>query len=218
MTNELKLSLPAEEFYRRISDVEQKYVRATIGSINGYLLNQERLPFIIAGVGSILRLENPVYAKDIDLAVVGHTCDPNARIKRHHTFNDVLDFTRLVQGYFLQLKESIPGAHKIGDGGSGYFPFSHGSGPFRGCNEGIAGTVENIPIDVISELESFGRYNSKGLQLNYEHCRPIDVQFVFNRAIEEWFEQQESGSLNEQKQRGKVSELLYAVLLEGKRS
>jgi len=210
--NPESLEQTADVFYSRIAPIEREFVRATVDNIGGYLLQHGNVPFLIAGVGSILRNVNPALAKDIDLAVVGFSYAP----QHQHSFDDVIAFTHVVRSYFSHLAASLDESHEIGDGGSGMRPFSSGSGPFEGCNEGIGGTVGGVDVRVVSELESFGPYDSKGLQVKYKDSRPIDIQFVFNKTVKGWIADQNRGYDREFSRERNDPRCLYSLLLQAR--
>lgn len=203
-----------EVFYSRLSQLEQKLVRVTVDNLGKFLVQEGKTPFLIAGVGGVLRQAKPFDAKDIDLAITG------LKYGTAHSFGDVITFTRMIQSYFEQLEMHIDDVKDMSDDGSGplYGPlhFSTGSGPFRGLNSGKKGTIAGVPVETISKLEGFSQYSTKGLQVCYENSRPIDIQFVFNKTIDEWRANQVSGSYPEyDKKQVKNPNFFYSVLLEG---
>lgn len=167
-----------ELFYSRLSPDEARLVRSTVKGLEDFMQEKCNGPFLVAGCGGILRAEHPSLARDIDLAVVGF----NYTLEGSHTFAHVVEFTRAVQGYFGMLLQ------KLKESGTEFsaFEIGGGSGPFARVNEGITTTLEGLALEVRTDLEKFGWYNSKGFQLKPEHTRPVDIQFVFNRTPEQW--------------------------------
>lgn len=203
-------------FYGRLKEGEGDVVHATVDDIAAYMKSLQRGPFLVAGVGSVLRFENPEQARDIDLAVVGlkYTSFP----ARHcaHSSRHLIDFTQSVQWYFKGLKDRLLEGREEYRLLGGSDRFSDGSGPFAYWDDGFGARKKNGgSVEVRTELESFGRYNSKGLKVQYKPgLRGIDIQFVFNEDPEEWrFEQ---GRLEESPlgRPGKTDQFFYAVLHE----
>lgn len=184
VTSPVRSSLEQDpkQFYDRLSPDEAKLVRSTVKGLEDYMRENCNGPFLIAGCGGILRSKHSGLAKDIDLAVVGF----NYTLEGDHTFAQVVAFTKAVQGYFgrllQKLKESRTEFHA--------FEINGGSGPFARVDEGIETTLEGLSLEVRTDLEKFGWYNSKGFQLKPEHTRPVDIQFVFNRTPEQWRREQ----------------------------
>ena len=213
--NSSELELTAGTFYGRITPAEADMVRATVDDVAGYLKRLERGPFLIAGVGSVLRFEDPELAKDIDLAVVGLKYTKDLGKSRTHTFDQVINFTECVEGYFKRL------VAKLKEGREEYSllqgsdtTFSTGSGPFEGWNDGFAGRKDGSSVEVRSHLEEFGGYDSKGLQIKHQGSRPVDAQFSFNQTPEEWKRNQE-GLRNSLFDHGEKSDkFFYEILLE----
>jgi hypothetical protein len=171
-------------FYSRINEVERKHVKWLVEHVSDYFARLGRPNLGVAGVGSVLR--DLVSAKDIDIAVVGFSyCAPDT-----HSFRHVELFTEEVANYFRNLASSLITPRYLGGGEitipSKAGPFSSGSGPFCGLNEGLEGVLEGGAVRMTSNVENFGLWNSKGLQVNFQGCRPIDLQFVFNRTLAEW--------------------------------
>ena len=193
-------------FYGRLCGPEVSRVQETIGTITDYMRYLDRGSFLIAGVGSVLRLENPEKAKDIDLAVVGLNYTSLPARERRHTFEDVIDFTQVVRGYFGALKS------RLGEGRTEHIPLGKGSGPFAGWDEGFRSLETGV--EARTSLDFFGWYNSKGLQVIYEGVRPIDIQFVFNEDPDEWRGEQECLGESPGGPGGKADRFFYSVLHE----
>src|SRR3989338_5223740 len=168
------LEMSSDDFYGRLSHDEVKIVRSTVKGLDEFMRANCRTPFLVAGCGSVLRSEHQGLAKDIDLAVVGFHY---ARIGEH-SFEDVISFTKSVQGYFGRTLENL----KASGTEFSAFEIRGGSGPFSRVDEGITTILDGLGVEVRTNLEDFGWYNSKGLQIKPEHTRSIDVQFVFNRS------------------------------------
>ena len=201
-------------FYGRLRASEVRKVQETIGTITDYMRNLDRGPFLIAGVGGVLRFADPEDAKDIDLAVVGLNYTSLPASGKKHTFQHVIDFTRVILEYFRRLEQS-----HLGEGGTKYNPLgmgsdrlSKGSGPFEGWDEGF-GFLET-EVEARTSLESLGWYNSKGLQVRYKDVRPIDIQFVFNESPEEWKQEQECLEESPLGRIGKADRFFYSVFHE----
>lgn len=212
-----KLEQAADTFYSRMNQAESAIVRTAVNGLAAYMESLERGPFLIAGVGGILRYREPSMAEDLDLAVVGlkYTTSPNY----DHSFAHVEQFTGAVNTYFMNLISQLQEArvnHNV----------THGSGPFKGMNLSFEGKRGDLPIEVRSKVESFGWYNSKGLQVRcgdsesrpeLKKLRPLDIQFVFNETPDEWRQAQQSlveihGGYNDRKNH----QFFYAVLAEQK--
>lgn len=179
------LERKSDDFYSRLSPDEVRIVKSTVKGLEDFMRENCGTAYLIAGCGSVLRSDHSGLAKDIDLAVVGFKYSPAGT---KHTFNDVISFTKSVQGYFARTLENL----KTSGTEFSTFEIKGGSGPFSRVNEGINTTLDGVSLEVRTELEDFGWYNSKGLQIKPEHTRPIDVQFVFNRTPAEWIEEQAS--------------------------
>src|SRR3989344_2146452 len=173
-------------FYDRLNPMEAGSVKELTGNLRDYMYSKLRKNFLIAGVGGILRLEDPKKANDIDLAVVGFRYSPIGK----HNFHDVVLFTQEVQEYFERFNIGLT----MEQGIEGRITYLSGSGPLgkldiiNDFEDGIGSIVS-----VKSELGEFGRYNSKGFQISLKDIKPIDVQFVFNRTPEEWKSEQQIG-------------------------
>lgn len=95
--------------------------------------------------------------------------------------------------------------------------YGRGSGPFAGQNEKhkLTDRSQNSIGELVSDVEEFGWYNSKGFNVNLEGIRPIDIQFVFNRGIEGWKHEQESLTEDPTKSNRNISpKFFYSVLHE----
>lgn len=214
-----------EDFFSRLSEKEREMTQKIVGTLDDYMTKRSSRPFLVAGVGSVLRYENPylAIANDIDLAVVGFKYTPGISESRGaHTFDHVISFTKSMEGYFEMLQKAlnIAGVKSKGSGrepGRGRFAFSS-TGPFKGLNqmkylhlgEDQIGTLE-------SDLETFGNYGSKGLHVCFEGLRPIDIQFLFNKTPAEW--RADQYSLHEpfmKSSKFKSQDFPYAVLAEKK--
>ena len=176
------------------------------------------LPFLIAGVGGILRFDDPAKARDIDLVAVGLKYAPVGR----HNFDHVEEFTGIVNTYFDRLVTNLISQ---GVDVTSFIKLRSGSGPFKDHNKEFKGKLRMIDlgidlgVEVKSDLDSFGCYNSKGLQIVYEGLRPVDIQFSFNMTPGDW--KQEQVRLTDiigSKLEAKSREFPYAVLLERQES
>ncbi|MBS3167580.1 hypothetical protein J4216_00445 [Candidatus Woesearchaeota archaeon] len=194
-----QLDFSAESFYNRLRIEEVERVRFLVDDITTFMVRNGCEEFLIAGVGSILRLENPEMARDIDLAVVGFNYTVAPARERGHGFESVIHFTRSVSNYFdgLQVKlASLPGvksSYPSYEAGSDDGILVSGSGPFARWNKDIWLLVADQQLRLTSDLETFGSYNSKGLSVRYGEGRPIDIQFVFNETPRDWRIQQHLG-------------------------
>ena len=162
-------------FYDRLQLGESDEVRKLVEDVAQYMRPKVSEGLLIAGVGGILRKEDPRAAKDIDLAIVG------LNYPSDHSFDDVVEFTRIIHDYFELLGTRLGAEY----GDHSFVTFKGGSGPLarlEGCHSfgrGVEGSVE-------SHIESFGDWNSKGLQIQLPYIRPIDMQFVFKRSPRSW--------------------------------
>ena len=106
--------------------------------------------------------------------------------ERKHTHQHVTEFSNFVYKFFDKLTFQADGSKaKVRS-------LSWGSG-FPNCYDLIAkvqtrdGLLDMIlPIDAVA----LGPYESMGLQLHYEHSRPIDMLFSFNTTPREWMMRQ----------------------------
>ncbi len=205
--NELEKS--ADFFYKQLTKRESEIVKLMVNDIQRYMKKLNRRPFLIAGVGGVLRFELPGFAKDIDLAVAG--LDYPGSSKVGHTFNDVEDFTGIVQKFFMEQVDVF----KKSKYNLSQPTYSRGSGPFGGMNATIEGKLKGgSSIDLASNIESFGFYNSKGFQLKYNEARPVDIQFVFNEGPELWRLRQLTMQDRPRSSEGKDEKFFYSVLAE----
>ena len=197
----MQLEKSANDFYYRLTKAEKPLVEATVKDLAAFM-GGRKVPFLVAGVGSLLRLADAKQAKDIDLAIVGlkYTRTLN------HGFDDVIRFTKDIKHYF---DEATKDCVAVSDG-SGY----RGSSPFAGLNEEAKGMWHGRRVEMVPELEEFGLYGSKGMRLCFDHSRPIDVQCVFNRTVEEWkVDQAVNRSQGFEHKPSRVAPLFYAPLL-----
>lgn len=177
-------------FYGRITNKEEERVSYISESLAEFMMKQRGDNFLIAGVGGILRNDNPFNAKDIDLAVIGLKYTNFIHDSRGHTWNDVVRFTGTIEGYFDLLNAKL--AMEYGLEAKNVKPsFGAGSGPFAGMGRKYESIDGLTNVDVESEVESFSWWGSKGLQVRFEDIRPIDIQFVFNQWPDEWKKNQE---------------------------
>lgn len=165
------LELSADTFYRRLSPSEESRVKNIVEFTDGFLRPNED-PYIIAGVGGILRNENSAGAKDIDIAVVGETYTaPGAQ----HEFIHVETFTRRIRQYFDELAQAL-GSRDV------QYGRKHSSSPFQlweaECADGAA--------SMRTDIGSFSRWDAKGMTVEFSDSRPIDVQWVFNKNLAAW--------------------------------
>ena len=180
-----RLEQERDVFLERVSPKEAEILETTVGDLRDYMQSLNRGSFLIAGVGSVLRFEDPSRAKDIDLAVVGFKYAPI----QEHSLHDVSDFTDCVHRYFKGFSSRL-GGKKV-NLLEGSDSFSMGSGVFD-LDEEIRISKEDLSLEIRTNLDSFGWYNSKGLQVNYlSEVRAIDIQFVFNQNPDEWRKEQE---------------------------
>ena len=180
-----ELRQPAEFFYSRLNYGEREKVKMVVGGLREYLAAVVEDDFLVAGVGGILRYEHPGLAQDIDLAAVGLKYTNTPASARNHGFDNVIRFTETVNEYFERFSRKM--VIENGFVENQEFGFGRGSSPFSGLNKKfIVGPREKPLLELRSDLESFGWYNSKGLSISFPAIRPIDVQFVFNETTEEW--------------------------------
>ena len=186
-------------FYALLTQAEQDIVKATAKDLVQYLNSKGIAPFLIAGVGGVLRHTDPSRVRDIDLAVVGY---------KPRTKGRAMDaFRAFVIDYFRRIKERINDAKILQGYDSGQARYSNV------WNEGIEGTLDGTPVEVATDLSNLGRWRSKGTWIKLQDCRPVDVQFVYNMNPEEWRKNQQK-LFPEDKKNGKTPELYYAVLEE----
>ena len=212
------LEQTAETFYAKLSAAEVAVVRGTLDDLGGYMNHLGQKEFLIAGVGGILRHQHPDFARDIDVAVVGLTYPDLSG------FEKVKAFTENVYGYFIHVIDEWRKAGreaKLGRGSN----FSPGSGPFSHLDTEAVLIGGESPIEMATRFDDFGRYNSKGLQVRHDGSRPVDIQFVYDRAPQDWkLDQTRPGELflryeeerDEAVRKGTANKLLYAVLAESK--
>ncbi len=190
------LELSPGRFYGALTDDEYRRVEQLRQHVHAYMVGLQPGHYLIAGVGGILRREDPSSARDIDLAVVGLKYGKIGE----HGWNAVEAFSRTVRDYFQRSllnmlhEEGFTGKDlTVGDGSDGD-SFLEGSGPFGDWKYGFMGEKKGLYVRADVDLESFGRYNSKGLQVRFRGMRPIDIQFVFNRTPEEWRADQQANA------------------------
>jgi hypothetical protein len=202
------LAQKAETFYDRLKPAEEAMIRKVVQHIQHTLPDIFFRESIVAGVGGILRYNDPFQAKDIDLAVIGPAYTSGSQ---EHTFDHVIDFTSKLVTYFDLLTEHLRNAHGAIERS---VSLRKGSGPmFHIDREMHLSRNGQHVASLESEFASFGWYNSKGLQIALEGIRPIDIQFVFNRSFDNWKEEQEH--LTERPGSTQISKLplfFYAVL------
>lgn len=210
------LEVRSEVFYQRLRDGEERLVRDIVINAAIYMSRICRGPILIAGVGGILRFEDPNQAQDIDLTVVGlnytssrHPVTSVEHRNSGHTFDDVIAFTRTVNDYFKQLADTLGDGHPrmLGDGGSG---------PFARWDDSYEVKVGDDLAQVVSELESFGWFGSKGMQVIELGVRPVDIQFSFDNTPGQWRESQTMrvDAPGKDRRKGVRSDFPYAVLYE----
>ncbi|MFC1685516.1 hypothetical protein ACFLZZ_00670 [Nanoarchaeota archaeon] len=206
-----KLEQPKDVFYIRLTPPETAHVKSHIKEIKKYMASIDEKYYLIAGVGGVLRNQNHRKAKDIDLAVVGLKYAWG-----NHNFQDVEKFTKHAKGYFDNYCSSLNNQFESQlHGGSDWKPIGLGSGPMANLNTALEGEMAGRKVEVVSSLEDFGMWGSKGFQVNYEDSRPIDVQFLFNKSIEEWFIDQKKprhAGFN----KNNMKELYYSILYKNK--
>lgn len=211
----LKLEQSPEIFYDRINVNEADMVREIVEYSKRYMSNQhlaKRLPsgFLIAGVGSILRCENPALASDIDLAMVGLKYTSSSGSSKAHSFDDVVEFTKTILGYVEGLTAHFERSRGVEPQS---FRIQGGSGPFSLIEHKTNLMLNNEEIGSIrTDLEEFGNYNSKGMQLIFPGMRPVDIQFAFNKTVEEWVCDQSRLEDMVQRKRPFTKEFPYSIL------
>ncbi|MBU0761038.1 MAG: hypothetical protein KJ600_03140 [Nanoarchaeota archaeon] len=176
-----RLEQPADVFYERLNNNEGVAVREIVGDVSRFMETERHVPYLIAGVGGILRFLEPEVAKDIDLAVVGlrPRCKPDEK--------DFVAFTRTVKEFFDRFAAGLTLSYRefICGMGSGSLVGS-GSGPFWLLDEEFRGGTETERIEGRTHLERFGFYKSKGWQVKFNGARPIDIQFSAIPDCKEW--------------------------------
>ena len=206
-----------EIFFNRMSPAEKELVQGIVPDIAEFM-SSRCAGFIIAGVGGILRYQNPSLAKDIDLAIVGLKYTHTPGRERTHSFDQVIQFTKTIQEYFERFGIHLPtGGFAPDESVGGRAQFHRGSGPFGGLDGqlNLVSEEEGTKVTVVSQLESFSSYDSKGLQICYEGLRPIDLQFVFNKTPGEW--KVDQLGLQDYRKRERIMDIFpYGVLLERK--
>ena len=197
-----------EVFYGRLRTEEVDPVRNIVEGLGEHMKSTAQGHFLVAGVGGILRRKNPWEAIDIDLAVVGYKFAPLER----HNFRHVTEFTSRASDYFEGLcnQLSLDGLE------SDQVVFSRGSGPLALLElnrQRIFRKGKDEVLTAKSEIERFGQYDSKGIQITHKGMRPIDVQFVFNKNTEEWSTDQAIFGLRSMS--GSKEPFFYSVLARG---
>ena len=210
----------SEDFYSRLSPTEKQVVEKIAKGSAEYMKRQSPRDYLVAGVGGVLRRENPFQAEDIDLAVVGLKYTSGRHDHESHSWQDVVSFTKSISSFFEHLSARLSDVSGVGGkyGKSKYGPsprYGESSGPFEGADVSISGKLEGVKAEIDTYLERFHEYDSKGLTLSLEGLRPIDIQFIFNKTVEEWIEDQGKGYKNAESQSeraGKSPLFLYAPL------
>jgi hypothetical protein len=176
------LEQPAAVFYDRMSPNERRAIDAIIDDLKAYMEVRGQ-PYIIAGVGGLLRRENHFRAKDIDLAVAGMKyCHGK------HDFSHVTEFTSDINRFFelLSMRDIDGNAPQ---------EFTDGTGPLAQAGRIMLANLGGATADITARLGQFdnlhyGRLGSKGLRVQYPDMRPLDIQFIFNATPEEWISNQ----------------------------
>lgn len=183
--DETTLQQHSDVFYSRMSEQEAKAVHEIVDEIARFMKRDGHVPFLIAGVGGVLRLADPAFAEDIDLAVVGLRPQPKEGEKSFEAF------TRAVYGFYEEFlfRERASYGDVWHGRGSGFI--GRGSGPFSGLDEGFAGGNEKDGLSGRTNLEDFGFWRSKGFSVRHGSLRPIDIQFSAVHMIDEWKRYQE---------------------------
>ena len=184
------LEQKAETFLERLVPEEARQVTEIVNHLKSNMPQICGSPIAVAGVGSILRCQNPFAAADIDLAVSGMKYTAAPADTRSHTFEDVLVFTTHISDYLDSLRDHLA---KSNGATVKQYAIRKGSGVFADERLDRDITLTRAAQEIAkvnTELASFGQYGSKGFQIAFEGIRPIDIQFVFNRTIEGWKESQ----------------------------
>lgn len=216
MPNESQLELPAQAFYSRLNPRENAFVGSIVTNLANFMsqrLNPSQ-PFSIAGVGSLLRYSDQSRANDIDLAVSGLKYTESPANHRNHNFGHVVHFTNFTVEYFAQLR-----AHLLSQGIDSRKIYDYsGTGPFEGLDSEFNLSKGDYSSGrMLTALESFGWFGSKGLQLKLEGMRGIDIQFAFNQTPEEWKINQVNLRENPEKSGRVISNSFpYAMLVESR--
>ena len=209
--DESKLEQTTETFFGRMSDAEAERVKQFVEHIEGFMSKEINDPFLIAGVGGTLRYLDPMNAKDIDLAVVGFNYTPSPARERGHSVDHVTFFTDTITNYFKSLVKYLKGQGYEGEA----YRLRAGSGPWGLSRFAYSGKKDESKFEVVADIDSFGQWNSKSLQVELPGGRPIDILFVFNEAPKDWLvEQGELKDLWPSKQATKSEQFPYAVLAE----
>lgn len=210
-----ELERTAEHLYSRLTPREAEIVQDIVGHLQHYVPDITSNPFLITGVGSILRNTNPVTAQDIDIAIVGlkyfqdkpnggRSEIPVAQITGANRF-----FTTIVNNYFDVLANRFEGA--------GYCRAAPQEDTSLDHDLLVELVQDKNKITLQSRIENFTYYGSKGVVLHVTGSRPIHVHFVFNKAVEEWRDWQTTlEDPPEKRKPGKSPKFFYAVLHERK--
>lgn len=196
----------AGEFYPRLRSREARRVQEIVGNLELYMIFATTKPFLIAGVGSILRHDDPTRAEDVDIAVPGLTyfnAQRNGGVVPPEIIRARQVFTTIASAYF-----EVLAYHFEREG--------YQKPPQRtdqSCDRSVELRRESELLVLTSHIEDFSYYGSKGLELAEKGSRPIHVHFVFNLTPEEWRARQARLEDPPAKRRsGKSPQFIYAVL------
>ncbi len=207
----MDLEYPPKVFFDRLRDYEVDTVRGIVDFTGQFMASLDNEPYLIAGVGSILRCSDPGDAEDINLAVAGLGFEDTFRGHRFH--ENVHRFTTIVNAYFTELVKLLGKSRSVQE-----LQVKHARGRYGNLDQRFRMVRGSEILEILSNLGSFTRpYMTKGLRVWYRGGhRDLDVQFCFDKTPEQWRMKQYRGFGGRARQKnGMRTDFLYAVLLEG---
>ena len=176
-------------------------------------------PFLIAGVGSILRLDDSDQAKDIDIVMTGlkHSVINEIKIDWNSDY-DTRGYPNVIYNLFEKIVYDFDPRYVLDE--IPLIGFTQ-SFPLWGFDKRVELNVDERKIDIRTLIEmelplplsQFLGQDFGGISINYGGCRPIDLFYSLGITVESWKNIQNSAR-DKDSSEGKSERYFYSTLYE----